>query len=414
MRKKLRYSILFTIILLMMMCTAASAKTGFSVSSKGIRYYNASGYLVKGTWFKSGSYFYYAKSNGYLATGLYEINNNLYYFNKNGQNQVGWQKIGTKTYYFMRNTKEAIRNKIYTFVNGRTYAFNANGHRLRKWQNINGKYYYFFNDMKYGWIKISGKTYYCWKSGTKKGSRAHGLNKIAGNYYYFDPNTGVMQKNKQVTVKGVLYDIDANGICVEHKSSTSSVKPSAKMLFFLTFESGSEAYDQTGGDGGKACGAYQFDYRFSLLPIVQYAYNQDKTLCAEFKPYINLKSGDSLKSNKNFYKAWHTIYKRNPKKFASIQDTFAKDNYYTPSESYLLSTYGINIKNRPDVVKGAVYSYSIQHGQVSAAIAVKKAGITNSTSDKTFLKKLYDYRIKQFPQYSFRYTTEYQLALTLL
>lgn len=49
---------------------------------------------------------------------------------------------------------------------------------------------------------------------------------------------------------------------------------------------------------------------------------------------------------------------------------------------------------RPDIVKGAVFSYSIQHGQWTAAGAVKAAGIKNSTTDEQFLQKLYAYRKK--------------------
>ena len=56
------------------------------------------------------------------------------------------------------------------------------------------------------------------------------------------------------------------------------------------------------------------------------------------------------------------------------------------SPSVIFSKYGIDMSKRPDVVKGAVYSYSIQHGQLSAANAVVAAKISNSTSDSEFLR----------------------------
>ena len=72
------------------------------------------------------------------------------------------------------------------------------------------------------------------------------------------------------------------------------------------------------------------------------------------------------------------------------------------------------MSKRPDVVKGAVYSYSIQHGQLSAANAVVAAKISNSTSDSEFLRLLYYYRMKQYPAYVSRYRSEYTQALSLL
>lgn len=84
------------------------------------------------------------------------------------------------------------------------------------------------------------------------------------------------------------------------------------------------------------------------------------------------------------------------------------------TERYLSSLFGISIAGRPDVVKGAVFSYAIQHGSYSAALAVKNAGIKNSTSNKTFLNKLYAYRMSQYPAYYSRYTSEKNAALRLL
>ena len=72
------------------------------------------------------------------------------------------------------------------------------------------------------------------------------------------------------------------------------------------------------------------------------------------------------------------------------------------------------MSKRPDVVKGAVYSYSIQHGQLSAANAVVAAKITNSSSDSEFLRLLYNYRMKQYPAYISRYRSECSQALSLL
>ena len=192
-------------------------------------------------------------------------------------------------------------------------------------------------------------------------------------------------------------------------SSTSR----ADLLFFLTFESGSDAYNQTGGDYGNACGAYQFDNRYSLLPFVKYAYSKDPTLCKEFKKYAKYTDGTKLKSNQKFYKAWHKIYTRNPYLFAELQDTYARQEYYDPVER-TLALAGIDLASRPDIVKGAVYSYSIQHGQTAAISAVKACKLRSTMTDEKFLKKLYNYRKKNFPTYANRYSAEYTLAMSRL
>ena len=188
------------------------------------------------------------------------------------------------------------------------------------------------------------------------------------------------------------------------------------MLFFTTFESGTAAYAQVGGDNGNACGKYQFDYRYSLLPFVKYCYESNPTFFTEFKKYAAYTDSQKslLKGNTKFYAAWRTIYNKSPKGFASYQDAYAKREYYDVTAGYLQSKFNINMDARPDIVKGAVFSYSIQHGQWTAAGAVKAAGIKNSTTDEQFLQKLYAYRKKTYPAYTTRYNEELSLALSLL
>lgn len=276
------------------------------------------------------------------------------------------------------------------------------------WQQTENGYFYYSDKgaMKTGWIKENGKKYY---ADPETGKRVKGIFGVDNALYYFS-SRGVMQTNKTVTSQKREYTIDEDGKCtlVPQKGA-----PSASMLFFLRFESGAEAYAQTGGDYGNACGAYQFDNRYSLLPFVKYAYRQNPNLCLEFKPYAAYTDGTKLKSNRNFFAAWKRVYQRNPQLFAELQDTFAKEEYFDPVER-ALSQVGINLGTRPDTVKGAVYSYSIQHGQQKAVNAVRACGNKNSTEDRQFLKNLYSYRMRQFPKYKSRYLSEYTLALQTL
>lgn len=414
--KKRKYTMLFTVlVMLLVLClpAQASAYKGFKTSKNGvIKYYNASGRLVKNTWFKVEKNKYYATASGALAKGVKKIDGKYYYFTSKGVNKKGWKTVGKNKYYFVSKDGSAATG-LFKFKNGKTYYFTSKGVMKKNcWQVINGKHYYFTSSglMKTGWLTKDGKKYYLIKASNMRGQRASGIFSVSGKLYYFDPDTGIMQTNTTISYNDRTYRIAANGVCTVVPDTSA---PSPDMLFFLKFESGSEAYNQTGGDNGNACGAYQFDYRYALLPFVKYAYRTNKTVCKEFKTYAGYTDNTKLKSNKKFYAAWKKIYNRNKKTFAELQDTFARINYYDNVER-ALSVAGIDIVSRSDVVKGAVFSYSIQHGQSTAVAAVKAIKATSSMSDATFLKKLYAYRQKKFPAFKTRYTQEYKLALERL
>lgn len=367
------------------------------ITVKNKKYYldpEKSGARVKGWKMIDGYRYYFTKSNGgYMLTGWRKINQKYYYLNKKtGRCARGWFKVKGKMYY-----------------GGDQY------YRMTGWQTIDGKRYYFSKAgvLQTGWAELKGKTYYF--DPEEGGAMSVGLVSVNRVTYFFN-NKGVMQKNKAVTIDGVVYNIDANGRCQANNFPNKDNEVSDKMLFFTTFESGTAAYAQVGGDRGNACGKYQFDYRYSLLPFVKYCYQSNPTFFKEFKKYAAYTDSQKskLQGNTSFYAAWRTIYNKSPKGFASYQDAFAKKEYYDVTEEYLASKFGIKMTARPDVVKGAVFSYSIQHGQWTAAGAVKAAGIKNSTTDKEFLKKLYNYRMKTYPAYTSRYRQELSLALSLL
>lgn len=370
-RRTIRGILMFTLLLLLAAPCGASAAsyTWKSVGDGNMQCYQGTK-LVKNQWVGKR----HLNKSGYMDRNTW----------------VNRQVNGTKTRVFVRDDGKWVKN------------FKAG------WQKINKKYYYYTDAGKIvtGWIKIGDKMYYADKS-TK--ARVKGLQSIGKKLYYFTSG-GVLRTNRQVTYKGQKYTADERGVCTPVASGGT---PGANMLFFLTFESGSEAYNQTGGDRGNACGAYQFDNRYSLLPFVKYAYAHDSTLCKEFKKYASYTNGTKLKSNKKFFKAWNKVYARDPKRFAELQDTFARQEYYDPVERKLALS-GVDLASRSDVVKGAVYSYSIQHGQTTAVNAVKACKIKTKTTDAQFLKKLYNYRMSHFPAYKSRYTSECALALSLL
>lgn len=377
-------------------------------------YYTKSGKKKTG-WIKVKKKRYYLDpETGVMMTRWQQINGDWYYFQpSSGVCLQGWQKIGKYTHYF-----DPVTGKLYrglTKVENKLYFFGLKKGKVKTgFKTVDGNTYYFYpkSGKNYGaalkgWQNIGGKRYYFHK---KTGVMYVGLQNIGGYTYYFNKK-GVMQKNKAVTINGYVYNIDAAGRCTlqVHVDDTQLTD---KMLFFTRFESGSAGYNQTGGDNGNACGFYQFDYRYALLPFVKYCYSKDPIMFAEFKPYAAYTSGTKLKSNKKFYKAWNTIYNRSPEGFARYQDEFAKQEYYDETARYL-ANMGITLNGRSDVVKGAVFSYSIQHGQYTAALAVKNSKAYMKT-DEEFIRKLYAYRIKKYPLYKSRYTQERALALSLL
>lgn len=377
----------------------------------GTRHLNANGFMDRNKWLRDkNNKRCYVGNDGRKVTGIVKIKNAYYYFDSKGVNQTGWKTVNGKKYYFLSTTRKALVDCVYKFKNGKTYCFDKTGRMLKGWQKIKGSYYYFKNNLKKGWLTLNGKKYYLIKA--QNGKRAEGIFSVSGKLYYFDPDTGVMQKNTTVTWKGEKYTVGKNGVCT---LVPDTISPSEKMVFFLRYESGTESYNQTGGDHGCACGAYQFDYRYSLLSFVKYAYKENPTLCKPFKTYAAYKDSKKTKlyNNTKFYNAWKKVYKTDPKAFAALQDSYAKINYYDNVER-ALEAAGIKISTRSDVVKGAVFSYSIQHGATTAVNAVKSIKPTSSMSDTKFIKKLYAKRIKSFPAYSTRYTSERDLALSLL
>lgn len=388
----------------------ANFKAGWQYIRNRYYYYTSNGVMVKSKWItipNDGKY--YVDQYGVRVTGLVRFTDGYRYFTPDGKNQYGLQKINRNYYYFDPKTRLAYMNGFYQ-VGHMIYSFSEKGTLQVGWvKGNNGKWYYFNKYMwKNAWLTLNGSRYYL----TGDGTRASGLLTISSKLYYFDPSTGALQVNKAITTSdGKKYTSDANGVCTPVTSGFQA--PSADMLFFLVFESGSEAYRQAGGDNGAACGAYQFDYRYSLLPFIKWAYEQNPDYCSLFANYVKLSSGESLKSNRTFFNAWKTTYDRHPKAFSALQDEYAKEQYYDPVEK-VLANQGIMLAGRSDVVKGSVFSYSIHRGPLEAINAVKACQITSNVSDKLFLYRIYRYRTQQYPAYKYRFDAEYKLALETL
>lgn len=238
-----------------------------------------------------GGKYYYLGSGGCLEKGYYEKGKYVPYrsygskirnFNEDGSMTVGFKTIDGNKFYFDESGYKVFGDKkwgIYTLGNDR-YAMNENGAIYtnkgkggwKKYSSVKLRYFDGSGKMITGWKKLSGKYYYLdtktgyrslgakkigkyiyyfhdsygyrltnrWaesKKGDKyfldKKSKAYtGLKKISGKYYYFDTETGIMQKGL-VQIGTKLYYFDK-------KSGVGKTKGSVK-LSGTTYKTNSKA-----------------------------------------------------------------------------------------------------------------------------------------------------------------------------
>lgn len=192
---------------------------------------------------------------------------------------------------------------------------------------------------------------------------------------------------------------------VRSGSTLTPVALSDEMKYFTKYESGCN-YDKglSYGDGYNAMGYYQFDRRYSLLPFIQQVYSYNPTKYAMFQAVIAQR--DTL-SNPSYSmydyttrqltapaqilnEAWHAAYAADPVEFSALQDAYAFNNYYLPVQSSLLNTYGVDVRNRADCVKGLVWGMCNLFGQGGVQKFFKAANINNAMSDRELVTALCD------------------------
>lgn len=95
--------------------------------------------------------------------------------------------------------------------------------------------------------------------------------------------------------------------------------------------------------------------------------------------------------SKSFDAAWKQVAALN-KNFGSYQHNFIQQKYYEPAAKSVLKNNGLDISNRSNAVKDAIWSTSVQHGVGSVSRIVKAAGITPKMSDSEIIRRLYTER----------------------
>ena len=188
-------------------------------------------------------------------------------------------------------------------------------------------------------------------------------------------------------------------------SRLAPVALSDEMKYFTKYESGCD-YDKglSYGDGYNAMGYYQFDRRYALMPFIQQVYSYNSTKYAMLK--APLAQRDML-ANPSYAmydyvtrqltapaqilnEAWHAAYAADPAEFAALQDAYAYNNYYLPVQSMLSNSYGVDVRDRADCVKGLVWGMCNLFGQGGVQKFFDGANITNNMTDRELVTALCD------------------------
>ena len=188
-------------------------------------------------------------------------------------------------------------------------------------------------------------------------------------------------------------------------SRLAPVALSDEMKYFTKYESGCD-YDKglSYGDGYNAMGYYQFDRRYALMPFIQQVYSYNSTKYAMLK--APLAQRDML-ANPSYAmydyvtrqltapaqilnEAWHAAYAADPVEFSALQDAYAYSNYYLPAQSMLLNSYGVDVRDRADCVKGLVWGMCNLFGQGGVQKFFDGANINNNMTDRELVTALCD------------------------
>ncbi len=164
------------------------------------------------------------------------------------------------------------------------------------------------------------------------------------------------------------------------------------------FESGNVGYGQAGGDGGKAYGRYQFDYRYALPGFLSYVMAQDRETYPMLEKYAGYGAGsDRLLSGAGLGADWAKAYHADREGFSRLQDEFAYQYYYVPAKR-AMAARGIDLDGIGDpAVKGTVYSFAIRDGADDNGVRAAWQSYHAGDGIDVWLKKMYELEAGRHP-----------------
>lgn len=194
----------------------------------------------------------------------------------------------------------------------------------------------------------------------------------------------------------------ARAVASSRTSSLSPVDVSAEMKYFTKYESHANYRQGFGsGDGYNALGYYQFDRRYSLINFLTAVYNYNPTKYSMFEDVLarrsevssssvsmyDSKTGKLTELGQMVQDAWYAAYDADPEEFSALQDSYAYNNYYVPTENWLKSQ-GIDVSGRADCVKGMVWGLSNMWGPGGVRNVLLGANLSNDMTDREFVTAL--------------------------
>ncbi len=182
--------------------------TGWLSTDEGWRHLADSGELQTG-WIHDGSAWYYLNRDALMHTGWLQDGQTWYHLGSSGAMSSGWRLVDGVWYYF---ADSGAMQTGWRQIDGVWYYLAGSGAMQTGRQQIDGAWYYLADSgaMQTGWKQIDGSWYYFSGSGAMK----TGWVGDDSAWYYLDPASGVMYANTQITVDGVTYQVDGNGVCV--------------------------------------------------------------------------------------------------------------------------------------------------------------------------------------------------------
>ncbi len=186
----------------------------------GKSYYYKDYVMQKDSWIHDGNGWFFINADGQPSTGWLNQNNVTYYldpnsgrmtqgwlltsdgwryFDLNGAMQTGWLMDQGAWYHIGEN---GIMNTGLIEDGGKWYFLRESGSMVTGWRQLGDIWYYFGGDgaMQTGWVGDDTA------------------------WYYLNPENGQMYANTQITVDGVLYHVDANGVCREVVPETEAAE----------------------------------------------------------------------------------------------------------------------------------------------------------------------------------------------
>ena len=157
------------------------------------------------------------------------------------------------------------------------------------------------------------------------------------------------------------------------------------------FESGKEYTDNSGwyinGDKGRAYGRYQFDYRYGLVPFMQFCIQHYPNLFSGFQTYIDLGVGnEQLVSNSGLKQLFMDYTNNHLAEFSKMQNWAMFNNYYSLIRSEIQKHLGYDVSNVGVYAVGTAASIAIRDSGYWDAVKDIFTGTTGHETESDWIK----------------------------